>query len=316
MKKTKILVTGASGQIGEVLTTTLRQQYGEGKVIASDIRLPDHTDPLFETLDILDRRSLEALVKKYQVTQIYHLAAILSAKGEKQPMLAWNVNMNGLFNVLKVATDHKLKVFFPSSIAVFGSKTPKEQTPQFTVQEPESVYGISKVAGESWCQYFHQHYGLDVRSVRYPGIISYQSLPGGGTTDYAVDIYHYAVKRQPYECFLKPDSKLPMMYMPDAVRATLEIMEAPADAIKVRTSYNLGSMSFTPTEITAEIRKHHPEFQVNYQPDYRAEIAASWPSSIDDSAARKDWGWQPEYNLEEMTKDMLFHLGKKYEMAV
>lgn len=316
MKKTSILITGANGQIGAVLTDTLRQHFGEENVIATDIKQPLSSSHRFEELDILDRKGLETIVHKYKVTHIYHLAAILSANGEKQPMLAWNVNMNGLFNVLKVASDAKAKLFFPSSIAVFGSKTPKLQTPQFTVQEPESVYGISKAAGENWCQYFHQHYGLDVRSVRYPGIISHQSQPGGGTTDYAVDIFHYAVKGQTYDCFLKPDSRLPMMYMPDALRATLDIMEAPASAIKIRTSYNLGSMDFTPAEITAEIQKHRPGFEVTYQPDYRQKIAASWPSSIDDSAARKDWGWQPEYNLAEMTQDMLFHLGKKYELVV
>ena len=316
MKKTSILVTGASGQIGAVLTETLRQQFGESNVIASDIQPPTHLDPNFEKLDILDRKSLERIVKKHKITHIYHLAAILSAKGEKQPMLAWNINMNGLFNVLKTATDINAKVFFPSSIAVFGSRTPKDHTPQFTVQEPSSVYGISKVAGESWCQYYHQHFGLDVRSIRYPGIISYQTLPGGGTTDYAVDIFHSAVKGLPYECFLSSGARLPMMYMPDAIRATLQIMEAPAESIKIRTSYNLASMSFTPAEIAAEIQKHRPGFQVSYQPDYREEIAASWPSSIDDSAARQDWGWKPEYNLAEMTKDMLFHLGKKYELLV
>lgn len=316
MKKTSILVTGANGQIGAVLTDTLRQHFGEDKVIASDIQLPEKSNHRFEILDILDRKGLETIVQKYKVTHIYHLAAILSAKGEKQPRLAWNVNMNGFFNVLNVAKEVKAKVFFPSSIAVFGKKTPKLNTPQFTVQEPESVYGISKVAGENWCQYYHNHFGLDVRSVRYPGIISHQSLPGGGTTDYAVHIYHYAVKGKSFKCCLNSGSKLPMMYMPDAIRATLEIMEAPASSIKIRTSYNLSSMDFTPAEIAAEIQKHHPKFKISYQPDYREEIAASWPSSIDDSHARKDWGWQPEYNLADMTQDMLYHLGKKYEVTV
>lgn len=315
MEKEKILITGATGQIGTVLTGELRRVWGEDNVIATDIRRPEDNNGLFEELDVLDGDKLNNLISRHKINQIYHLAAILSAKGEQNPRMAWEINMSGLFNVLEAAKTQKLKVFFPSSIAVFGRKTPRHNTPQFTVQEPESVYGISKVAGESWCQYYNMKYGVDVRSVRYPGIISYQSMPGGGTTDYAVEIFHYAVKGEPYECFLKSNARLPMLYMPDAIRGTLELMEAPAEKITIRTSYNLAGMSFTPFEIASEIQKYFPDFKVTYNPDYREAIAESWPAALDDRAARRDWGWEPEFDLPSMTTDMLTHLQEYYQFA-
>ncbi len=310
MRKEKILIVGANGQIGSVLTLALRKIYGKANVIASDIRLPLEIASHFELLDILDSQQLVRIIRKYQITQIYHLAAILSAKGELDPRLAWDININGLFNVLEAAREYKLKLFFPSTIAVFGGDTPKHNAPQNTPLHPETVYGISKAAGENWCQYYHQKYGVDIRSLRYPGIIGYESMPGGGTTDYAVEIFHYAVKGEPYTCFLKADTRLPMLYMPDAIRATLEIMEAPAASISVRNSYNLAGMSFTPAELVAEIRKHYPAFEVNYVPDFRQNIAESWAESIDDSLARSDWGWKHHYDIERMTADMIEHLAK------
>jgi len=314
MRKEKILVIGANGQIGTVLTNTLREKFGHNNVIATDIRAKENQEGPFEILDILDGEKLSALVKKYQATQIYHLAAILSASGEKNPRRTWNINMNGLFNVLDVAKDEKIeKVFFPSSIAVFGKTTPKFDTPQHTNLDATTIYGISKDAGESWCQYYFLRYGIDVRSVRYPGVISYQSLPGGGTTDYAVDIFHQAVQGNNFECFLRDDTMLPMIYMPDAIRATCELMDAPSEKIKVRTSYNLAAMSFTPAQIAAEIQKHFPNFQATYQPDFRQEIADSWTATIDDKHARQDWGWKEEYDISSMTKDMIFQLSKKYK---
>jgi len=316
MKNETILVTGANGQIGTVLTQALREYYGESRVIATDIRAPQHDDPNFQTLDVLDQKALMDIAEKRGLTQIYHLAAILSAKGEQNPKWAWKVNMSGLFNVLETAREHKLRVFTPSSIAVYGGQTPKVNTPQHAVLQPETVYGISKVAGEHWSKYYFQKYGVDVRSVRYPGIVGYQSLPGGGTTDYAVDIYHYAVKEEAYPCFLAPDTRLPMMYMDDAIRATLEIMQAPAEQIKVRTSYNLAGMSFTPAEITAAIRKQRPGFNIDYEPDFRQQIAESWPESIDDSAARTDWGWAPAFDLDAMTEQMLSHLETYYQEQI
>ncbi|MCB0557019.1 MAG: NAD-dependent epimerase/dehydratase family protein [Phaeodactylibacter sp.] len=311
-----ILITGASGQIGTVLTEELRKRYGSDAVLQTDIRLPEERQGHFEVLDVMNATQLGSLIRQYNVRQVYHLAAILSAKGEKNPKWAWEINMAGLFNILEAAREFGLRVFFPSSIAVFGGMTPRINTPQYAVLQPETVYGISKVAGENWCQYFYQKYEVDVRSVRYPGIISYQSMPGGGTTDYAVEIFHNAVKGEPYSCFLKEDTRLPMMYMPDAIRATLELMEAPAESVKIRSSYNLAGMSFTPSEVAAEIRKHIPGFQVAYEPDFRQNIAASWPESIDDSQAREDWGWQPEYGLEKMTIDMLAHLKEYYQVVL
>jgi nucleoside-diphosphate-sugar epimerase len=312
MVKEKILVIGASGQIGVELTMALRRIYGNAQVIASDLReqnpLLEGTGP-YVSLDVMNKEMLHVQVIRQNITQIYLLAAILSATGEKNPNLAWNLNMQGLLNVLDIAREEKLhKVYWPSSIAVFGPTSPRINCPQQTIIEPITVYGISKYAGEFWCNYFYQRFGVDVRSLRYPGLISYKSEPGGGTTDYAVEIFHEAIEERKYESFLKPDTYLPMMYMPDAIRATLELMEAPAEKIKVRTSYNLSSMSFSPKEIAAEIKKQLPDFEMTYKPDYRQAIADSWPQSIDDSVARSDWGWKHEYDLPKMTKDMLQNL--------
>jgi len=309
-----LLIIGANGQIGSALTTALRDKYTVNQVVASDIRASKTDNGPFEILDITDIKRLSQLVEQYNITQIYHLAAILSAKGESAPQVAWNINMKGLLNVLEVARLKNVdKVFFPSSIAVFGSDAPKLNTPQDTPLNPETVYGISKLAGEKWCQYYFQKYGVDVRSLRYPGIIGHGTLPGGGTTDYAVEIYHYAIRNEPYTCFLSEHTGLPMIYMDDAIRATIELMHAPAEQIKVRTSYNLSGMSFTPIEVTQEIQKHQPDFKVIYKPDFRQAIADSWTDSLDDSAARKDWGWEVKYDLESMTSDMLLQLKKKIE---
>lgn len=312
MVKDKILVIGASGQIGVELTLALRKLYGNENVIASDLReendLLKGTGP-YVSLDVMNKEMLHVQVIRQHVTQIYLLAAILSATGEKNPNLAWHLNMQGLLNVLEIAREENLhKVYWPSSIAVFGPTTPKYNSPQQTIIEPSTVYGISKYAGEFWCNYYFQRFGVDVRSLRYPGLISYKSAPGGGTTDYAVEIYHEALEEKKYECFLKEDTFLPMMYMPDAIRATLELMDAPADKISIRTSYNISSMSFSPAQIAAEIKKHIPEFEILYKPDYRQKIADSWPASIDDSVARNDWGWKHEYELDKMTKDMFDNL--------
>ncbi|HEY6505426.1 MAG TPA: NAD-dependent epimerase/dehydratase family protein [Chitinophagaceae bacterium] len=312
MIKEKILVIGASGQIGVELTLALRKIYGNANVIASDLReeneLLKGTGP-YVSLDAMNAKMLHVQVIRQNITQIYLLAAILSATGEKNPHLAWGLNMQSLLNVLDIAREEKLsKIYWPSSIAVFGPTSPKKDCPQQTIIEPTTVYGISKYAGEFWCNYFHQRYGVDVRSLRYPGLISYKSAPGGGTTDYAVEIFHEALEEKKYECFLKEDTYLPMMYMPDAIRATIELMEAPADKISIRTSYNLSGMSFSPKEIAAEIKNHVPGFSITYKPDYRQAIADSWPQSIDDSVARKDWGWKEEYDLKAMTKDMLDNL--------
>jgi len=311
MSNDKILVIGAGGQIGVELTLALRARYGNDQVIASDLREMNtllQGGP-YESLDVMDNTSLTEVVKRHRVTQIYLLAAVLSATGEKNPKLAWDLNMQGLLNVLELARLQSLdKIFWPSSIAVFGPTSPKRNCPQQTIIEPTTVYGISKYAGEFWCQYYHQKYGVDVRSVRYPGLISYKSPPGGGTTDYAVDIYHQALQKGGYTCFLKSDTYLPMMYMPDAIRATMELMDAPSDRIRVRTSYNLSAMSFSPTEIAESIRKHLPDFKIDYQPDFRQSIADSWPQSIDDGAARSDWGWKEAFDLTAMTADMLSQL--------
>ena len=314
MQKEKILVIGASGQIGVELTLALRKIYGNANVVASDLReeneLLKGSGP-YVSLDVMNKEMLHVQVIRQNITQIYLLAAILSATGEKNPNLAWNLNMQSLLNVLDIAREEKLtKVYWPSSIAVFGPTSPKIQCPQQTVIEPITVYGISKYAGEFWCNYYNQRYGVDVRSLRYPGLISYKSAPGGGTTDYAVEIFHEALENGRYDCFLKEDTYLPMMYMPDAIRATIELMEAPADKISVRTSYNLSGMSFSPKEITDAIKKHVNAFNVAYKPDYRQQIADSWPQSIDDSVARKDWGWKEEYDLEYMVADMLGNLKK------
>ena len=310
--KEKILVIGASGQIGVELTQTLRKMYGNANVVASDLReeneLLKGTGP-YVSLDVMNKEMLHVQVIRQNITQIYLLAAILSATGEKNPNLAWHLNMQGLLNVLDIAREEKLqKVYWPSSIAVFGPTSPKDLCPQHTIIEPITVYGISKYAGEFWCNYFHQRWGVDVRSIRYPGLISYKSSPGGGTTDYAVEIFYDALEDQQYRCFLKEDTYLPMMYMPDAIRATIELMEADSKNISIRTAYNVSGMSFSPKEIGAEIKKHIPDFNIEYVPDYRQAIADSWPKSVDDSVARKDWGWTREYDLSKMTRDMLNNL--------
>jgi len=312
MVKEKILVIGASGQIGVELTLALRKIYGNANVVASDLReqnpLLIGTGP-YVSMDVMNKEMLHVQVIRQGFTQIYHLAAILSATGEKNPSLAWHLNMQGLLNVLDIAREEKLhKIYWPSSIAVFGPTSPKKNCPQQTIIEPTTVYGISKYAGEFWCNYFHQRFGVDVRSLRYPGLISYKSPPGGGTTDYAIEIFYEALEEKKYECFLDENTYLPMMYMPDAIRATIELMEAPADKISIRTSYNISGMSFSPKEIGAEIKKHIPDFSISYKPDYRQAIANSWPQSIDDSVARTDWGWKEEYDLSAMTSDMLKNL--------
>lgn len=311
MSKQRLLVTGANGQIGTVLVQALQERYGYDQIVASDIRPPAEEHAIFEKLDVLDKKQMEKAIQKYQITHVFHLAAILSAKGEQNPKMAWDINMNGLFNVLELAQEHQLKVFNPSSIAVFGTESPRENTPQYRSVHPETVYGISKVAGEYWCLYFHKKFGVDVRSVRYPGIISYQSLPGGGTTDYAVEIFHAAVKGEHYKCFLKEHTRLPMMYIPDAIRATIDLMEAPGEAISVRTSYNLAGVSFTPEEIAAEIKAQIPGFTISYEPDFRQAIAETWTETIDDGPARRDWGWKPEYDLPAMAKDMIKNLSEQ-----
>jgi nucleoside-diphosphate-sugar epimerase len=312
MIRERILVIGASGQIGVELTLALRKIYGNNNVVASDLReendLLKGTGP-YVSLDVMNKEMLHVQVIRQNITQIYLLAAILSATGEKNPNLAWSLNMQSLLNVLDIAREEKLfKVFWPSSIAVFGPTSPRVNCPQQTIIEPITVYGISKYAGEFWCNYYNHRYGLDVRSIRYPGLISYKSAPGGGTTDYAVEIFHDALEEKKYECFLTEDTYLPMMYMPDAIKATIELMEAPAASISVRHSYNISGMSFSPKEIAAAIKKHIPAFDISYKPDYRQQIADSWPQSIDDSVARKDWGWQEDFNLEKMTADMFDNL--------
>jgi nucleoside-diphosphate-sugar epimerase len=312
MLKEKILVIGASGQIGVELTLALRKIYGNANVVASDLReqnpLLEGTGP-YVSLDVMNKEMLHVQVIRQNFTQIYLLAAILSATGEKNPNLAWNLNMSGLLNVLDIAREEKIKkVYWPSSIAVFGPTSPKQNCPQQTIIEPSTVYGISKYAGEFWCHYYFQRFGVDVRSIRYPGLISYKSAPGGGTTDYAVEIFHEALEEKKYDCFLKEDTYLPMMYISDAIRGTIELMEAPAEKISIRTSYNLSGMSFSPKEIATSIKKYIPDFIISYKPDYRQAIADSWPQSIDDTVARNDWGWKNEYDLDKMTKEMLENL--------
>lgn len=307
-----ILVLGASGQIGSELIEKLRTIYGSTHVVASDIRNGSpslmNSGP-FEIIDATDKEAIFTVVKKYNVTQIYLLAAMLSATGEKFPQKAWDLNMTSLLAVLDLAKDkHINQVFWPSSIAVFGSTSPKIHTPQKTIMEPSTVYGISKISGEFWCNYYHEKYGVDVRSLRYPGIISWKTKPGGGTTDYAVDIFFSAIEQKNFECFLSKDSCLPMMYMEDAVSATVQIMQAKPEQIKIRTSYNLSAMNFTPKELALEIQRHIPNFTITYKTDYRQDIADSWPNSIDDSRARDDWGWSPNYTLSKMTKDILKNL--------
>ncbi len=311
-KEDKILIIGAGGQIGIELTEKLSEYYGSSNVVAADLKPIAHlqNNP-FEQLDVMNREALFNCVKKHSIKQVYLLAALLSATGEKNPMLAWKLNMEGLFNVLDLAKEkHIAKIYWPSSIAVFGSTTPAHNTPQYTIMEPGTVYGISKQAGERWCEYYFHKYQVDVRSLRYPGLIGWKSAPGGGTTDYAVHIFHEAIKKGSYECFLSENTALPMMYMPDAIKATIDIMHAPAKQINIRSSYNLSGMSFSPKEIAGEIKRHIPEFTITYQPDFRQQIADSWPKSIDDERARKDWNWQPKFDLGTMTDDMLLNLSE------
>lgn len=311
---TKILIIGACGQIGTELTQQLRKLYGTENVIASDIRKLNNdvvNDGIFEVLNALDFNQIEHIIEKYHVEEVYLMAALLSATAEKNPAFAWDLNMNSLFHVLNLAKAGKIKkIFWPSSIAVFGPTTPRENTPQFTIMEPTTVYGISKQSGERWCEYYHNIFGVDVRSVRYPGLISWSTPPGGGTTDYAVDIYHKALSDGKFECFLSEETRLPMMYMDDAIRATIEIMQAPAEKIKIRSSYNLSGVSFTPKEIAEEIKKHIADFTISYKPDFRQKIADSWPGSIDDSSARTDWGWKHNFDMDLMTVEMLENLKK------
>lgn len=309
---TKVLIIGACGQIGTELTAKLRATYGVENVVASDIRKIENdvvNNGIFEVLNALDYNQIEHLIEKYEITDVYLMAALLSATAEKNPAFAWDLNMNSLFHVLNIAKSGKIKkIFWPSSIAVFGPTTPRENTPQYTVMEPSTVYGISKQTGERWCEYYFKQYGVDVRSIRYPGLISWSTAPGGGTTDYAVDIYHKAITDGKFTSFLSENSALPMMYMDDAIKATIGIMQAPAEQIKIRSSYNLSAMSFTPKEIAEEIKKQYPNFTIDYNPDFRQKIADSWPASIDDSCARADWGWQNDFTMENMTADMFANL--------
>ncbi|MAM18535.1 MAG: NAD-dependent epimerase/dehydratase family protein [Christiangramia sp.] len=315
----KILIIGACGQIGTELTLKLREIHGAEAVVASDIR--EGAEELmqsgpFEILDATDEPGIRAVVKKYEINQVYLMAAMLSATAEKAPMKAWNLNMNSLFHILEMGKEGLIdKIFWPSSIAVFGPTTPRDQTPQITAMEPTTVYGISKQTGERWCEYFHRKFGVDVRSIRYPGIISYKTLPGGGTTDYAIEIFHEALKNKSYTSFLAKDAELPMMYMDDAIKATIDIMEAPSEKISIRSSYNLAAINFTPEVLAKEIQKHLKDFEISYEPDFRQQIAESWPSSIDDSQARSDWGWKHDYDLEKMTSTMLKGVGERLEKS-
>ena len=312
-----ILIIGANGQLGSVLTKELQKIHGKKNVIASDIFLDTDFDGIFEVIDATDLNAIKAIINKYSIKEIYHLAAILSAKGEEKPLSTWDLNIKMMLNVFEVSRLNNVnKVFFPSSIAVFGDQAPLFDTPQSSFLNPATVYGISKAAGENWALYYFTKYGLDIRSIRYPGIIGYQSMPGGGTTDYAVDIYHNAVKNENFSCFLNSDTKLPMMFMNDAIRSTIELMQSPIENIKIRTSYNLDGMSFSPSEIYNEIKKSYPNFKIKYNSDFRQKIADKWPKSIDDKEARNEWGWQPEHNLSSMTLIMLEKLKEKYNKPV
>lgn len=309
MSMEKILIIGSQGQIGLELSEVLRNNYGHDNVVCADVKEVENPVGPYEKLDAMDRQGMYEVIKKHGISQVYLLAALLSATAEQKPKLAWDLNMEGLFNVLDAAKEGMIKkVYWPSSIAVFGPTTPRVNTPQYTVMEPNTIYGISKQAGERYCEYYHQKHGVDVRSIRYPGLIGHKSAPGGGTTDYAVHIYHEALKNKSYECFLSEDTTLPMMYMPDALKATIQLMESPADKVKIRSSYNVAGVSFSPKEIADEIRKHIPEFNITYKPDFRQAIANSWPGSIDDTSAREDWGWHNDFDLSAMTKDMLDNL--------
>jgi nucleoside-diphosphate-sugar epimerase len=309
MSTEKILIIGSNGQIGLELAATLRINYGTDNVVCSDLKALDNQEGPFELLDVLDKDRFHEIVKKHGITQVYLLAALLSATAEKNPKFAWDLNMNGLFHILDAAKEGLIKkVYWPSSIAVFGPSTPRINTPQYTVMEPNTIYGISKQAGERFCEYYHQKYGVDVRSIRYPGLIGWKSAPGGGTTDYAVHIYHEAIKNASYTSFLAAGTTLPMMYMDDAIRATIELMEAPAEQVKIRSSYNVAGMSFDPEGIAASIRKHIPNFTLSYNPDFRQAIADSWPQSINDAEAHEHWNWKPEFDLDKMTDVMLTNL--------
>ena len=313
----RVLVTGATGQIGSELTVELRKKCGRDNVIAAGHRRKPseklvNSGP-FEYIDVTDRESIEKLVKKYDINVIYHLAAVLSATGEEKPQLAWKVNINGLYNVLEITREHGLaRVFWPSSIAVFGPEAPRVNTPQDVVLIPRTMYGVTKVAGELLCNYYFRRFGLDVRSVRYPGVISSETPPGGGTTDYAVEIFYEAVKKKQYTYFVRENTVLPMMYMPDCIKAVIDLMEADASRITCRTSYNVTGTSFSAGELTSEIKRHIPEFECEYKPDFRQKIADSWPMSINDSLAREEWGWNPRYDLAAMTKDMIEKLRKRF----
>ncbi|HAQ72070.1 MAG TPA: NAD-dependent epimerase [Flavobacteriales bacterium] len=312
MSDTRILVIGACGQVGTELVEELAKRFGNEGVIASDIRDSANFDVEYVKLDVLDREATRKVIVDFKITEVYQLAALLSATAEKNPEFGWKLNMEGLFSILDLAKEGLVKkIFWPSSIAVFGPTTPRENTPQRTVIEPTTVYGISKFAGERWCEYYFNRWGVDVRSVRYPGLIGYKSLPGGGTTDYAVDIFHQALKEGTYECFLNAETALPMMYMSDAVKATIDIMQAPKESIKIRSSYNLSAMSFNPEQIAIEIKKHIPDFSISYEPDFRQAIADNWPASIEDTEARADWNWKNSYDLEKLVADMLENLIKQ-----
>ena len=316
----RILIIGSSGQIGTSLVINLREIYGNDNVIAADIR-PSSNEVMdsgpFEKLDILNEQLLREIVKKYRINQVYLLAALLSATAEKDIEFGWKLNIRSHSHVLDLAKDGLIKkIFWPSSIAVFGPTTPKENTPQYTIMEPNTVYGISKQAGERWNEYYFNKFGVDIRSIRYPGLVGWRAKAGGGTTDYAVNIFHQAIKNKQYESFLSENTRLPMMYMPDAIRATIELMEAPFERVKIRSSYNLAGINFTPEEIAAEVSKHIPNFEMSYNPDFRQKIADSWPSSVDDSHAKKDWGWKLEYDLEKLTSDMIKNLKNQYKITL
>lgn len=316
-KMGRILITGALGQLGSELVPELAKIYGKDNVFASDIRKDDALDVPFLQLDVTDSSKLEETLKKYEITQIYHLAAVLSAKAESNPLFSWELNMKGLLNMLEAGRKKLVeKIFWPSSIAVFGPDTPKQNTPQYTLMNPTSVYGISKLAGERWCEYYFDKYEVDVRSLRYPGLIGYMSLPGGGTTDYAVDIFHKAITDKKYTSFLAKDCYLPMMYMPDAIMATIQLMESERNKLTVKSSYNLAGISFSPSELFEVIKKEIPEFEIQYKPDFRQEIANTWPDSVDDTIARKDWDWKLSYDIKKMSKDMLTHLKHKLNITV
>ncbi|NNE14721.1 MAG: NAD-dependent epimerase/dehydratase family protein [Saprospiraceae bacterium] len=306
MSKTVILVTGSNGQIGTELVSALQKKHGQDSVIATDLKDNENSEGIFEFLDVMNFERVERVIKKYNVTQIYHLAALLSSSGEKNPALTWRINLDAYLNILQLAHKHKIeKIFFPSTIGVFGPTTPRINTPQNTSFVPGTVYGISKITGELWSQYYRNTYGLDIRGIRFPGVISYATIPKGGTTDFAVEIFFEAVKNKKYDCFLKADTRLPMVYMPDVLKATLDLMEAPKEDISISYAYNISGFSLTPAELNVAIKKYIPELQITYTPDKRQKIADSWSETIDDSLARKDWNWSPAYDMESMVKDML-----------